>query len=236
MNFFDVVANRTELQAKEKTLKINDVRNILTRLEEIFPQLNRPDKVADLFKTIQIYQLKLALSQATPWKSYIDRLNEKKKQDAAAAAPTLKDNHTDPPRLNNSASSEKGGEQAQNRELKTQGSSSKIESHTQSDEELKGRFIEQHKALYNQQKAQLGGFFRRTVYVNKKGQLDYNKMTLTEILQHAIKNNNRSRQVCFEIGWLDLKGNLLINSAPPHIKELFNNIQSQGLQKNPKKP
>ena len=243
MNFFDVVANRTNPQAKEKTLKINDVGNILTRLkeifpqlnrpdnvaEDIFPQLNRPDKVADLFKTIQIYRLNLALSQAPSWKRYIDRLKEKKKRDAAVA-PTLKDNRTDPSSLNNSASSEKGGEQAENREPEIQGSSSKIESPIQSEEELKACFINQHKALYTQQKAQWDGFFRRTVYVDGQGHLDYSNMNLTEILQHAIKNNNRSRQACSDIKWLDLKGNL-IDTAPQHIKDLFNNIQSTSTKK-----
>ena len=89
---------------------------------------------------------------------------------------------------------------------------------------LKQKFINAHTALFNKQKSEFGACLRNSIYFNRAlKKLDYTKNSLENILAHAVNNNNRSRQVCINLGWLDKNGNLNNSKTklPEAIKQLY---------------
>lgn len=61
-------------------------------------------------------------------------------------------------------------------------------------------FREEHKKLFDKSKAGFGGYFRNTKLTSK--------MDLTQIIEHAKNHDNRSRQACINLGWMDKNGTL----------------------------
>lgn len=105
---------------------------------------------------------------------------------------------------------------------------------------LRDQFINEHKRLFDEQKKKLGGWFRHSIYLeNKCGDIlrrfkllgnsikDYHNISLESILSHATEANNRSRQVCMNLGWLDKKGNLT-KKAPQEIVDNHPSSRSRG--------
>jgi hypothetical protein len=86
--------------------------------------------------------------------------------------------------------------------------------------ELKRQFTKKHKALFKRQKSQLGGWYRNSMYFNKDEKDLVYPDTLREILAHAKAYNNRSRQVCIQLGWLNKNGELN-DESPEVIKEQY---------------
>ncbi|MFC3909131.1 hypothetical protein ACFORL_08590 [Legionella dresdenensis] len=82
---------------------------------------------------------------------------------------------------------------------------------------LKRIFLANHKQQLKEDKQGCFGFFRNT-NVRKL-------MPFEDIIKHAQNHNNRSRQICIKLGWMDNTGNL-VNKE---IKELLQPQQSGGI-------
>jgi len=78
--------------------------------------------------------------------------------------------------------------------------------------DLAGEFSVEHKRLFDKSKAGIFGFLRKT---NLKAD-----SLLSDILQYAKDNNNRSRQACVNLGWMNIDGTLA-TGAPEEIKLLY---------------
>lgn len=79
--------------------------------------------------------------------------------------------------------------------------------------QLQQQFMQNHQIRYTSQcSIWFLGFFKKTAV--------HPKMTLSEILSHAQSANNRSRQICVSLGWLNRDGSLGTN-APKTIKDLL---------------
>ena len=76
--------------------------------------------------------------------------------------------------------------------------------------EAKDSFTIRHDELFKEAKSGFFGFFRNT-----KLNPDW---SLKEIIEHGMAYDNRTRQVCVEMGWLNKTGDLSEN-APDFIKE-----------------
>ena len=76
--------------------------------------------------------------------------------------------------------------------------------------EAKESFIIRHTELFKEAKSGFLGFFRNT-----KHNPDW---SLKEIIEHGMAHDNRTRQVCVEMGWLTKTGGLSKN-APDFVKE-----------------
>jgi hypothetical protein len=87
--------------------------------------------------------------------------------------------------------------------------SSSMQHQELTEDEAKGRFLAAHRKMFSDAKAGCSGFFRKIRVTDN--------MSLKDILEHAMKSNNRSREVCINLGWLDKKG-AIKQDAPTVIK------------------
>ncbi|KTD51117.1 hypothetical protein [Legionella quateirensis] len=67
-------------------------------------------------------------------------------------------------------------------------------------ESARALFFKSHREAFKKSQSGCFGFFRRTEVRSN--------MTLTEIIEHAQKHDNRSRKVCVALGWMDKNGAL----------------------------
>ncbi|WED42041.1 endonuclease/exonuclease/phosphatase family protein [Legionella cardiaca] len=90
-----------------------------------------------------------------------------------------------------------------------------VTSTNQTVESAKEDFYSKHNELYKEQRAHcLWGFFRNTKIKPS--------MSLQEIISHAQSSNNRSREVCVSLGWMNNKGKLT-----PQIEALIEEENKQ---------
>jgi hypothetical protein len=99
----------------------------------------------------------------------------------------------------------------------------------ESEKTLKKQFTTAHKTLFKKQKSEFGACLRNSIYFNR----DQKKLVYTDdlvnILAHAVNNNNRSRQVCINLGWLDKNGKLNDSNMklPKVIKQLYLKVTNE---------
>jgi hypothetical protein len=80
----------------------------------------------------------------------------------------------------------------------------------------KEKFILEHKRLFAEDKKGVFAWFRTTKLT------DYNDWSLKDILQHAKDHNNRSRQACVKLGWMNSDGTLKAeDSVPEDVKNAY---------------
>ena len=77
------------------------------------------------------------------------------------------------------------------------------------------QFLREHTRLFNESKSGILGVFRKTT-------LD-KISSLAEILQYAKENDNRSRQACINLGWMNKDGALNTKNSdlPQEIKDSY---------------
>jgi hypothetical protein len=99
----------------------------------------------------------------------------------------------------------------------------------ESEKTLKKQFTTAHETLFKKQKSEFGACLRNSIYFNR----DQKKLVYTDdlvnILAHAVNNNNRSRQVCINLGWLDKNGKLNDSNMklPKVIRQLYLQVTNE---------
>lgn len=78
---------------------------------------------------------------------------------------------------------------------------------------LETQFHQTHTALFTQERRGFFGVLRKT---SVKSNWD-----LSQIIQHAKNENNRSRRACISLGWLDKDGRLSVD-APKEVQDTYN--------------
>jgi|GEM_PF-6489412 len=89
---------------------------------------------------------------------------------------------------------------------------------------LKDRFMAAYSERLQQDRSLFCGFFANM----RRSRINEN-MSLPDILRHALSDNNRSRGVFVQLGWLDRQGQA-IGSTPDAIREMLVNIQQPAHQ------
>ncbi|MCE3044183.1 hypothetical protein [Legionella sp. 16cNR16C] len=92
------------------------------------------------------------------------------------------------------------------------------------EEECKVVFFQEYNFIFKGNKA---GFFSRYRQSNVG-----NNWSLSKIIEHALEANNRSREACINLAWLDRHGKLL-DTAPAPIKAAYTEKSSLYYNKNP---
>ena len=76
--------------------------------------------------------------------------------------------------------------------------------------------LREHGKLYENDQNRFYGFF----YLFRRTKIDYSSHDLSIIIRHAVENNNRTRKVFINLGWMDEKGGLT-EAAPQPVRDHY---------------
>lgn len=82
------------------------------------------------------------------------------------------------------------------------------------------QFFREHAHKLHYDRNRFLGYFRTLTNIDKNWDLG-------SILEHAYKNNNRSREVCIKLGWLNSEGLLNEKMAPQVVKDAYTEMKDR---------